>query len=124
MGPTYGVTNNGMTARTSASMNTQNPFAVNMRYGLNGRYIKDPKEIQAGEVPMDGSVSFFPMADNSYIVGKMWGQDGIIREVRYIPENVLEAKIQELQNSQSNTISTVLNEILDKISKIENSLNS
>lgn len=28
MGPTYGVTNNGMTARTSASMNTQNPLSL------------------------------------------------------------------------------------------------
>ena len=124
MGPTYGISNNGMMTRTAASMNTQNPFATTVRYGLNGRYIKDPREVQAGEVPMDGSVSFFPMSDNSYIIGKMWDQEGRIKEVRYIPENVLEAKLQELQNSQMSTFSTTLQEILDKISKIESSLNS
>lgn len=42
MGPTYGISNNGMMTRTATSMNTQNPFATTVRYGLNGRYIKDP----------------------------------------------------------------------------------
>lgn len=54
MGPTYGVSNNGMVARTSATMGSQNPFATNVRYGINGRYVQHPNEIRPGEIPMNG----------------------------------------------------------------------
>ena len=104
---------------------SHNPFASQqMRYGLRGHYIQNPDEIQAGEVPMDGSVSFFPMSDNSVVIGKMWGKDGLIKEVRYIPETVVEEKLKAFQANQSSAITTTLNTILDKISKIESSLNS
>lgn len=104
---------------------SQNPFMARQpRYGLNGRYIHSPEEIQAGEVPMDGNVSFFPMADNSVVIGKMWGQDGLIKEVRYVPENLIEERLKAFQANQSATITNTLNTILDKISKLESSLNS
>lgn len=124
MGPTYGVSNNGMVARTSATMGSQNPFATNVRYGINGRYVQNPNEIRPGEIPMDGTVSFFPLSDNSAIIGKMWDQNGNIKEVRYLPDYVLEAKLKEFQDSQNNELNSTLREILDRISKLENSLNS
>ena len=124
MGPTYGVSNNGMVARTSATMSSQNPFATNVRYGINGRYVQNPNEIRPGEIPMDGTVSFFPLSDNSAIIGKMWDQNGNIKEVRYLPDYILEAKLKEFQDSQNNELNSTLREILDRISKLENSLNS
>lgn len=124
MGPTYGVSNNGMVARTSATMGSQNPFATNVRYGINGRYVQNPNEIRPGEIPMDGTVSFFPLSDNSAIIGKMWDQNGNIKEVRYLPDYILEAKLKEFQDSQNNELNSTLREILERISKLENSLNS
>lgn len=124
MGPTYGVSNNGMVARTSATMGSQNPFATNVRYGINGRYVQNPNEIRPGEIPMDGTVSFFPLSDNSAIIGKMWDQNGNIKEVRYLPDYILEAKLKEFQDSQNNELNGTLREILERISKLENSLNS
>lgn len=119
-----GMVNGGYPVQTSSPQN-RNPFATQqIRYGLRGRYIQNPDEIQAGEVLMDGSVSFFPMSDNSMVIGKMWGKDGLIKEVRYIPETVVEEKLKAFQASQSSAITTTLNTILDKIAKIESSLNS
>lgn len=124
MGPTYGVSNNGMVARTSATMGSQNPFATNVRYRINGRYVQNSNEIRPGEIPMDGTVSFFPLSDNSAIIGKMWDQNGNIKEVRYLPDYILEAKLKEFQDSQNNELNSTLREILERISKLENSLNS
>ena len=73
---------------------------------------------------MDGSVSFFPTSDNSAIIGKMWDKNGKLQQVRYIPDTVVEEQLKAFQANQSATITTTLNTILDKISKIESSLNS
>ncbi len=126
-GNVYGGYQNQSVPSAQMIMPTQghNPFtAQQTRYGLRGHYIQNPEEIQAGEVPMDGSVSFFPMSDNSAIIGKMWGKDGLIKEVRYIPDTIVEEKLKAFQANQSATITATLNTILDKISKIESSLNS
>lgn len=53
---------------------------------LAGRIIRNPNEIMASEVPMDGRISLFPMEDYSSIYAKTWGPDGTIRAVRYVPE--------------------------------------
>ena len=36
---------------------------------------------------MDGSFSWFPMADGSAVIGKRWNSDGTIQTVRYAPES-------------------------------------
>lgn len=111
--------------QTPAPTQTRNPFAPQQtHYSLRGRYIQSPDDIQAGEVPMDGSVSFFPMSDNSAIIGKMWDKNGKLQQVRYIPDTVVEEQLKAFQANQSAAITTALDTILDKITKIENSLNS
>lgn len=125
--PNYqaGMANNAYPVQTSVPSQNRNPFVPQQtRYNLRGHYIQNPDEIQAGEVPMDGSVSFFPMDDNSAIIGKMWDKNGKLQQVRYIPDTVIEEQLKAYQASQSSTITTTLNTILDKISKLESSLNS
>lgn len=120
-----GMVNNAYPAQVPVPSQSRNPFAPQQaRYNLRGHYIQNPDEIQAGEVPMDGSVSFFPMGDNSAIIGKMWDKNGKLQQVRYIPDTVIEEQLKAYQASQSSTITTTLNTILDKISKLESSLNS
>ena len=43
-----------------------------------GRVISNPDSIAPQEVPMDGSISVFPMQDNSAIFVKRWNADGTI----------------------------------------------
>ena len=51
--------------------------------GLNGRIVQVVENINANEVPMDGSMAFFPKQDLSEIYVKGWNADGTIKTIVY-----------------------------------------
>lgn len=51
---------------------------------MSGRVVSQEAEITPQEVPMDGSFSWFPMADGSAVIGKRWNSDGTITTLRYV----------------------------------------
>lgn len=53
--------------------------------GIAGRMVGAPSEIVPNEVPMDGSVAFFPTSDGSAIFAKAWNPNGTISTVQYAP---------------------------------------
>lgn len=53
---------------------------------VTGRTVASAAEITPNEVPMDGSMSLFPLSDGSAIIGKRWGADGSISTVTFVPE--------------------------------------
>lgn len=63
--------------------------------GILGRMIANPNEITPQEIPMDGSISMFPMQDGSAVYGKFWDSNGQIKTIRFVPENVDQTQIQE-----------------------------
>ena len=44
---------------------------------------------------MDGSISLFPMQDGSAVIGKFWDNNGQIKTIRFIPENVEQPRQQD-----------------------------
>lgn len=56
--------------------------------GILGHMITSPDQITPQEIPMDGSISLFPMQDGSAVIGKFWDSNGQIKTIRFIPENV------------------------------------
>ena len=60
--------------------------AIQKTPAMSGRVVSQEAEITPQEVPMDGSFSWFPMADGSAVIGKRWNSDGTIQTVRYEPE--------------------------------------
>lgn len=54
--------------------------------GLNGRIVQMVENINANEVPMDGSMAFFPKQDLSEIYVKGWNADGTIKTIVYKPQ--------------------------------------
>lgn len=66
----------------------QQPMQMNQRSmpqqiaGINGRIVQAVENINANEVPMDGSMAFFPKQDMSEIYVKGWNADGTIRKYR------------------------------------------
>lgn len=54
-----------------------------------GRVISNPDSIAPQEVPMDGSISVFPMQDNSAIFVKRWNADGTIKTIKFIPDSTV-----------------------------------
>jgi len=63
--------------------------------GILGRMISNPNEITPQEIPMDGSISMFPMQDGSAVYGKFWDSNGQIKTIRFIPENVDQPQQQD-----------------------------
>lgn len=53
--------------------------------GINGRVVQAVENINANEVPMDGSVAFFPKQDMSEIYVKSWNANGKINTTVYKP---------------------------------------
>lgn len=53
--------------------------------GINGRIVQAVENINANEVPMDGSMAFFPKQDLSEIYVKSWNANGTINTIVYKP---------------------------------------
>lgn len=69
-----------------------NPMASYQRYqqpeptqGISGRVVQAVETINPNEVPMDGSVAFFPKQDLTEIYAKSWNADGTIRTLTFKP---------------------------------------
>lgn len=78
---------------------------------LSGRMVSNPQEIRPNEVPMDGSVSFFPSLDGSYIYAKFWGPDGNIQTRVFVPEQT--ASAEEVQGPSE------FDQVMTRLDKIE-----
>ncbi len=89
---------------------TQNHIPVIQN--LDGRVVSSANEITPNEVPMNGSVSYFPLKDGSGIIGKKWNSDGTIDTVEF--------KLVEKREGPSNmeVTSTSVDEKLDEILSI------
>ena len=69
--------------------------------GINGRVVQAVENINANEVPMDGSMAFFPKQDMSEIYVKGWNADGTINTIVYKPYTA--PKDNQTVNSMVNT---------------------
>ena len=109
---------------------SQQPMAQQMS-GINGRVVQAVENINANEVPMDGSMAYFPKNDMSEIYAKGWNADGTIKTIVYKPYT--EPKINQEVNSTTNTenleirlsekategIMDKFNELFEKIEELE-----
>ena len=62
--------------------------------GLQGKTVDNIEVVKATDIPLDGSVSYFPLVDGSSIVTKQLMQDGKSRMIVYKPAE-MEPKITE-----------------------------
>ena len=67
-----------------------------MQQGIFGKVVQSQDSIVANDVPMNGSVAFFPKSDLSEIYAKQWSADGTISTMVFKP----------IQNDNTNKLST------------------
>lgn len=104
---------------------------------LVGKWVGKFDDIKPQDVPMDGSMCFFPQSDGSCIYAMMWSNDGKIVPYRFLPErNEVQASqepvsFNDLVNGfemMSSTLSNGYEKMADAISKrldsIENRLDA
>lgn len=100
--------------------------------GINGKMIAEINQITANDVPMDGSVAFFPKQDLSEVYAKSWKADGTIRTVTYKPVLDGEPKTAaepeklkcDLSDEATQGIMDKFEEISDRLGQLEKSLQS
>lgn len=93
-------------------MQTYTPQNQTVNRSVFGRVINSENDITPNEVPMDGSVSLFPLADYSKIFAKQWSQDGTIKTTVFLidtntgntdPQMSFENEVRErLSNLETN----------------------
>ena len=92
---------------------------------INGRVVQSADMITANDVPMDGSVAFFPKSDLSEIYAKQWSADGTISTMVFKPvkndnPNKLSTDTEKLKFDLSENVTEVFEKHFDTLfSKIE-----
>lgn len=81
---------------------------------LTGRTVRSAQEVTPQEVPMDGTLALFPLADGTAIIGKRWTPEGTISEVRFVPE----------RPAKEEAAPTFEASVLDRLDAIEDNLAS
>ena len=66
------------------AMQNYTPQAVQIQ-GLQGKTVDSVDVVKAMDIPLDGSVSYFPLVDGSAIVTKQLQQDGTSKTIIYTP---------------------------------------
>ena len=91
--------------------------------GLQGKLVDSIEVVRAIDIPLDGSTSFFPLADGTAIVTKQLQKDGTSRTIIYKPTVTNENTLQSnLGDNETSYIKEELKSIKTQIQAIANSL--
>ena len=88
--------------------------------GLSGKVVDSMDVVKAMDIPLDGSVSYFPLSDGSSIITKKLQSDGTSKTSIYKlveEENVGEGKFVTLE--AFNSLKEELNELREKLQSKE-----
>lgn len=86
------------------------PMAMqNDRPMLNGKSVDSIDVVKAMDIPLDGSVSYFPLTDGSAIITKKLQNDGTSKTTIYKP--IEEEKVEQVHYATLDDITKAIGEI-------------
>jgi hypothetical protein len=87
------------------------PMPTIQQNNLQGKIVDSVDVVKAMDIPLDGSVSYFPLTDGSAIISKQLQPDGTSRTIIYKPsENEKEKSVKYLTIDE---LETALNDLED-----------
>ena len=87
------------------------PMTTIQQNNLQGKIVDSVDVVKAMDIPLDGSVSYFPLTDGSAIISKQLQSDGTSRTIIYKPsENEKEKTVKYLTIDE---LETALNDLED-----------
>ena len=110
--------------------------SVQQRSVLNGKQVDSIEVVKATDIPLDGSISYFPIADGSAIVTKQLQMDGTskivifkpIEEkkdgVKYITPEELEKSIKNIDLSEIETLKNEMKDLKTEFKEIQKKFKS
>lgn len=102
----YGINNNFQQPNARYQMDNQQYVQPQPIYkqpvGLQGKSVDSLDVVKAMDIPLDFSVSYFPLTDGSAIITKQMQTDGTSKIVVYKPteEKASEKKVEYITNEQ------------------------
>lgn len=100
--------------------NQQQPI-YNQPQGLQGKSVDSVEVVKAMDIPLDGSISYFPILDGSAIVTKQLQQDGTSKTIIYKPADgekepeqpkwITQEQMDEAMKSQVNDLKQLREEV-------------
>lgn len=122
---------------TSPLQNPMQNSPLQNRQFLNGKSVDSIDVVKAMDIPLDGSISYFPIADGSAIVTKQLQTDGTSKTIVYRPVNEekkdtpvyvtmpeLEKTISELDFGDIEDIKDELKEVKKELKELKNKIKS
>ena len=105
-------------------------MALNRQNGLLGKSVDNIEVVKAIDIPLDGSISYFPIADGSAIVTKQLQQDGTSRIIvykpmqnkdtpKYVTIEDLEKKLENLDFEEVEDLKTELENIKKEMKELK-----
>ena len=96
-------------------------MALNRQNGLLGKSVDSIDVFKAIDIPLDGSISYFPIADGSAIVTKQLQQDGTSRIIVYKPmQNKDTPKYVTIEDLEKKLENLDFEEVEDLKTELEN----
>ena len=108
----------------------QQPMQLTKPSSLLGKSVDNIDVVKATDIPLDGSISYFPLTDGSAIVSKQLQMDGTSKMVVYKPvkEDNDDSKkfvtFEEMQNELAKIDILDLEDLKDEIKEIKKQLKS
>lgn len=111
--------------------NNNNYQQIQPRATLNGKQVDSIDVVKAMDIPLDGSISYFPIADGSAILSKQLQMDGTSKitvfkpviedkeEIKYITHDDMEKAIKELDFSDLEDIKDDIKELRQEIKDLK-----
>ena len=93
-------------------------MALNRQNILYGKQVDNLEVVKATDIPLDGSISYFPLADGSAIVTKQLGLNGVSKIIVYKPTETEEP--EKVEYATTDDVNELRNEIKELKDKLEN----
>lgn len=96
--------------------------------GLLGKVVENVEMVKVMDIPLDGSISYFPLTDGSAIVSKQLQNDGTSKIVVYKPtqddkkESIQFATLEDIQEAINELDISDIQDLKDEIKDIKKQL--
>ena len=118
----------GMEQQQPIMTNYQPPMQLTKPTNLLGKSVDNIDVVKAMDIPLDGSISYFPLTDGSAIVSKQLQNDGTSKIVVYKPtqedkkDAIQFATLDDIQDAIDNLDLSDIQDLKDDIKEIKKQL--
>lgn len=95
------------------------PVQQTVQPTLRGGMVQSTNQITADNVPMDGSVAFFPLQDLSEIYAKKWNADGTIQTIVFKPATTPSESHDDSDTAMLNELSVASRRLSEQLDRLE-----